>query len=88
MRAWYDISHPDFNSYQDESGIHCSQKALDALIEREIQRGIDSKHIFLAGFSSIPEEVYESALIDGANRWQTFIKISIPFVLNFHDLFY
>ena len=51
MRAWYDIFHPDFNSYQDESGIHGSQKALDALIEREIQRGIDSKHIFLAGFS-------------------------------------
>jgi len=36
--------------------------------------------IFLAGFSSIPEEVYESAMIDGANRWQTFIKISIPLI--------
>lgn len=34
--------------------------------------------LFLAGFSSIPEEVYESAMIDGANRWQTFIKISVP----------
>jgi len=36
--------------------------------------------LFLAGFSSIPEEVYESAMIDGANRWQTFIKISIPLI--------
>ncbi|QPM69110.1 carbohydrate ABC transporter permease [Atribacter laminatus] len=36
--------------------------------------------LFLAGFSSIPEEVYESAMIDGANRWQTFIKISLPLI--------
>lgn len=51
MRAWYDIYHADFNNYQDESGIRDSQKAIDILIEREIQRGIPSKHILLAGFS-------------------------------------
>jgi phospholipase/carboxylesterase len=51
MRAWYDIFHSDFTHRQDESGIFCSQKAIDALIVREMQRGIDSKHIFLAGFS-------------------------------------
>ncbi len=51
MRAWYDIYHADFNYRQDESGIRDSQKAIDVLIEREIQRGIPSKHILLAGFS-------------------------------------
>lgn len=51
MRAWYDILRPDFNHQQDESGIRDSQKAVDALIAQEIQRGIDAKHIFLAGFS-------------------------------------
>jgi len=51
MRAWYDICHADFNNRQDESGIRDSQKAIDALIEKEIQRGIPSKHILLAGFS-------------------------------------
>jgi phospholipase/carboxylesterase len=51
MRAWYDIFHADFNSYQDESGILGSQKAINALIAREIQRGILAKHIVLAGFS-------------------------------------
>jgi phospholipase/carboxylesterase len=51
MRAWYDIFRPDFRNYQDESGIRSSQKMVDVLIEREIQRGIDSKHIVLAGFS-------------------------------------
>lgn len=51
MRAWYDIYHSDFNHRQDEAGIRDSQQAIDALIEREIARGISSKNIFLAGFS-------------------------------------
>lgn len=51
MRAWYDIFHPDFNAQQDEPGICSSQKAIDALIVREMQRGIASTHILLAGFS-------------------------------------
>nr|WP_090720584.1 dienelactone hydrolase family protein [Nitrosomonas sp. Nm166] len=51
MRAWYDIFHLDSNNHQDEAGIRSSQQAIDALITREIQRGIASKHIFLAGFS-------------------------------------
>ncbi len=33
---------------------------------------------WLAGLQSIPEELYEAAEIDGANRFQMFIKITIP----------
>lgn len=33
---------------------------------------------FLSGLQSIPEELYESASIDGANAWQKFFKISVP----------
>lgn len=51
MRAWYDIFSSDFNDHQDESGIRSSQIAITALIEREMQRGISAKNIFLAGFS-------------------------------------
>ena len=51
MRAWYDIYHANFSDHQDKSGIHESQKAVDALIEKEMQRGIPSKRIVLAGFS-------------------------------------
>lgn len=51
MRAWYDIFSSDFNDYHDESGIRSSQVAITALIEREMQRGISAKNIFLAGFS-------------------------------------
>lgn len=51
MRAWYDIVHANFSDHQDKSGIHESQKAIDALIEKEMQRGISSERIVLAGFS-------------------------------------
>lgn len=34
--------------------------------------------IFLSGFASIPENLYEAAKIDGANPVQTFFNITIP----------
>lgn len=34
--------------------------------------------LFLAGLQSIPRELYEAALIDGANRRQSFFKITLP----------
>lgn len=48
MRAWYDISN---TNCEDELGIRNSQKAIDALIDNEIQNGIVSHNIILAGFS-------------------------------------
>lgn len=33
---------------------------------------------FLAGLKNIPEELYESADIDGANTWQKFMAITTP----------
>ena len=32
----------------------------------------------MAGLQSIPEEVKEAALIDGANRWQQFRHVTLP----------
>lgn len=32
----------------------------------------------LAGLENIPQEVYEASLIDGANRIQTFFRITLP----------
>jgi len=34
--------------------------------------------ILLVGVQSIPSEVYEAAAIDGAGRWQTFRRITLP----------
>jgi ABC-type sugar transport system permease subunit len=36
--------------------------------------------IYLAGMQGIPGDLYEAATIDGANRWQRFIHITIPSV--------
>jgi putative chitobiose transport system permease protein len=34
--------------------------------------------IYLAGLQSIPKDLTEAAMIDGASRWQTIRKITIP----------
>jgi raffinose/stachyose/melibiose transport system permease protein len=34
--------------------------------------------IFIAGLTTIPNEVYEAARIDGANRWQVFREVTWP----------
>ncbi len=34
--------------------------------------------IFLAGLKQVPETFYEAAKIDGANRWQSFWRITLP----------
>lgn len=34
--------------------------------------------IFLAGLKGVPREYYEAAEVDGANRWQRLIRITLP----------
>lgn len=34
--------------------------------------------IILAGLTSIPHELYESAMVDGANKWKVISKITLP----------
>jgi len=36
--------------------------------------------LILAGLQMIPKDVYEAARVDGANRWQQFIQITMPLV--------
>lgn len=36
--------------------------------------------IYLAGLSTIPEDISEAAVVDGANQWQVFWKITVPFL--------
>ncbi|MDP3653024.1 MAG: dienelactone hydrolase family protein [Rhodoferax sp.] len=51
MPAWYDITGTDLVSRQDAAGIQKSERAITALIEHEVARGIAVEHIVLAGFS-------------------------------------
>ena len=51
MRAWYDILGADLVRREDEQGIRASQGMVEALIEREVERGVPRSRIVLAGFS-------------------------------------
>jgi phospholipase/carboxylesterase len=51
MPAWYDIAGTDLISDQDAAGIQRSELQILALIAHEMQRGIASENMVLAGFS-------------------------------------
>lgn len=51
MPAWYDVYGITPVNREDEAGIQASQRTINALIQNEIDRGISSKRIVLAGFS-------------------------------------
>ncbi|HOX71490.1 MAG: carboxylesterase [Dokdonella sp.] len=51
MRAWYDITGMEIAQRQDETGIRASIVELEALIAREVERGIPESRILLIGFS-------------------------------------
>jgi phospholipase/carboxylesterase len=51
MRAWYDILGFDRRAREDAAGIHASAAAVTELVDREIERGLSSDSIVLAGFS-------------------------------------
>jgi len=51
MRAWYDILGFDRRAREDAAGIRASAAAVTELVDREIERGMSSDRIVLAGFS-------------------------------------
>lgn len=64
MRAWYDIYNLDFDGREDSEGLERARGHLLGLIEREQQRGIDSRRILLAGFSQGAAVALHTALRD------------------------
>jgi len=51
MRAWYDFSQADFSARADLVGVRRSTAQIEALISREVARGVAPRRIVLAGFS-------------------------------------
>ncbi len=62
MPAWYDIFELSFERKIDHEQILASSNAVEALIERELNRGVSSDRILLAGFSQGGAVVYHTAL--------------------------
>jgi phospholipase/carboxylesterase len=51
MRAWYDIRDMNLANRADETGVDESVVQTEALIAREVARGIRASRLLLAGFS-------------------------------------
>lgn len=62
MPAWYDILEMSLERKVDEKQLKASARNVQDLIEREIQRGIDSRRIVIAGFSQGGAVGFEAAL--------------------------
>lgn len=63
----------------DVKWLYDTNTAMIALIVVSVWKLIGyNMIIFLSGFSSISTQVYEAADIDGANKFTTFFKITVP----------
>ncbi len=71
MRAWYDYDmvDPSLGLHENMSSLLASQRAIEALLVREGQRGIPPERIVLAGFSQGPP---------WRSRWGCVIPRSLP----------
>lgn len=39
--------------------------------------------IYISGLQTVPEDVYEASMLDGANKWQKFWKVTFPLIMPF-----
>jgi len=62
MPAWYDILDTSIDRKIDHAQIIVSANRVQALVDREIERGVDSRRIVLAGFSQGGAVAYHVAL--------------------------
>ena len=62
MPAWFDILVMDIDRKVDAAQLLISADAINKFIDRELERGIDSRRIILAGFSQGGAVAYQVAL--------------------------
>jgi multiple sugar transport system permease protein len=71
MLGWFGIEGPRW--------LTSTTWAMPALIIMSNWKGIGyAMLIFLAGLQGVPAELYEAAVMDGANSWYRLVKITIP----------
>lgn len=62
MPAWYDIMEMQINRRIDIEGLMASARAINGFIDRELDRGIASRRIIVAGFSQGGAVAYQVVL--------------------------
>jgi multiple sugar transport system permease protein len=85
---WAWLYHPEFGLFnyllslvgiQGPNWLFNSRWAMPAVIIMSNWQGIGyAMLIFLAGLQGIPEELYEAAIVDGANGWHRLRYITLP----------
>lgn len=61
------------------SWLNDTKTAMFAIVIMSLWAGYaGNMMIFLAALKGVPEVYYEAAVIDGASRWQRFIRITVP----------
>lgn len=74
-----DTFHLDVIGIEPVSWLGNAKYAMTAVIVVFVWKTIGyNMVIFMAGLQGINKQLYEAASIDGANRWQTLTKITIP----------
>ena len=69
----------DLFSLPKQPFLRSPDQALYSILVVVIWQGLGfAVIIFLAGIKQIPQTYYEAAWIDGANRWQSFRRITFP----------
>ena len=69
--------------WQAKDFLHDPLLALPAIMLLSIWQGVGFQMvIILAGLQSIPAVLYEAAAMDGSNRWQQFLYITLPQLRN------
>lgn len=72
-----------FGAWQPKDFLHDTAWALPAITLTSVWQGVGFQMvILLAALQSIPEELYQAARIDGANRRQQFVFIALPQLRN------
>jgi phospholipase/carboxylesterase len=62
MPAWYDIKAMEIDRIVDTEQLMASSDAVGRLVDQEIERGVKSEHIVIAGFSQGGAVAYELGL--------------------------
>ncbi len=65
MPAWFDILEMEIDRKVDSQQLLASAEAINGFITRELERGIDSRRILLAGFSQGGAVTYHVGLTHG-----------------------
>lgn len=74
-----------FNIGWMQNSILASEKSawIGVLIVGVWQAVAMNTIIYISGLQTVPQDVYEACMLDGANKWQKFWKVTLPLIVPF-----